>query len=87
MVVFTAWLVDFNKRMKSEDRKEVLLVDNAGGHNLEPEFKASLTNLKVEYLPPNTISELQPCDAGITSAFKAKYRCKVIRHLLVVFDE
>jgi len=38
-------------------------------------------------LPPNTTSILQPCDAGIIAAFKARYRAKVIRILLKTLDE
>ena len=33
-----------------------------------------LTNVTVQALPPNTISKLQPMDAGIIAAFKRHYR-------------
>ena len=35
----------------------------------------------------NTTSVLQPCDTGIIKSFKAKYRAKLIKHTLVVFDQ
>lgn len=57
------------------------------GHALTEEFKKTLTKIKLEALPPNTTSVLQPCDAGIIAAFKAKYRAKVVRHLLKLLDE
>ena len=39
IVIFKSWLIEFNKRMENEKRKVILLVDNAGGHNLEPKFE------------------------------------------------
>ena len=32
-------------------------------------------------------SVIQPCDVGIIRAFKAKYRSKIIRHILLVYEE
>ena len=70
-----------------ENRKIILIVDNAGGHNLSDEFKKKITNIRIEYLAPNCTSVIQPCDAGIIRAFKAKYRSKIIRHILRVYEE
>ncbi|GMF37964.1 unnamed protein product [Phytophthora lilii] len=37
------------------------------------------TNVRLEFLPPNTTAFLQPMDAGIIAAFKRAYRRKQIR--------
>ena len=63
------------------------MYDNAGGHNLPVDFMKLLTNVTMQQLPPNTTFVLQPCDAGIIAAFKARYRAKVVRLLLKTLDE
>ena len=45
MKIFEEWLLDFNNKMKNESRKVLLLVDNAGGHNISLELKHKLTNV------------------------------------------
>ncbi len=74
MDIFETWLLKFNKQMKFQNQRVLLLVDNAGGHNLTDEFKKKITNVDVYFLPPNTTSVIQPCDQGIIRAFKANYR-------------
>ena len=70
MVIFKDWLMKLNNRFKNKDRKILLLVDNAGGHNLAG---THFSNITIEYLPPNTTSQIQPLDAGIIKIFKANY--------------
>ncbi|KAI0221967.1 Tigger transposable element-derived protein 6, partial [Lamellibrachia satsuma] len=67
-VLFKEWLDKLNSKMKLQGRNILLFVDNCGAH---PEVK--LTNVKMVFLPPNTTSRLQPCDAGIIAALKAHY--------------
>ena len=38
MEIFESWLLDFNRQMKTQDKKILLLVDNAGGHNITPDL-------------------------------------------------
>lgn len=38
--------------------------------------------MKLEFLPPNTTSKLQPLDMGIIKNFKTFYRKEVIRKIL-----
>jgi hypothetical protein len=42
----------------------------------------TLRNTTVFYLPPNTTSKIQPCDAGIIQSLKAYYRFR-FNHLLI----
>ena len=59
MTIFEAWQLEFNEKMKKENRHVLLLIDNAGGHNISLELKNKLTNFEVFYLPANTTSVLQ----------------------------
>jgi len=82
MKIFEEWLLDFNNKMKNESRKVLLLVDNAGGHNISLELKNKLTNVELYFLPPNTTSVIQPCDQGIIQSFKVHYRKLLVEYLL-----
>ncbi|KAK2176479.1 hypothetical protein NP493_662g01141 [Ridgeia piscesae] len=46
-----------------------------------------MSNVKMVFLPPNTTSRLQPCDAGIIAALKAHYRKRLMRHVLSEMDD
>ena len=39
-------------------------------------INGSLSNVRIEFMPLNTTSKLQPCDQGIIRSMKAKYRCR-----------
>ena len=85
-VSVSIWCVNLLSQMKDEKRNVILLIDNAGGHNMSFECTKSLTNVVVEYLPPNTTLVLQQCDAAIIRAFKAKYRKLLISHILDIIE-
>jgi hypothetical protein len=34
MIIFEAWLLEFNEKIKKENRHVLLLIDDAGGHNI-----------------------------------------------------
>ena len=57
---------------KSLSQPSVLLLDNASVHGIAGE--KTLQHLKIVFLPPNTTSRTQPCDAGIIQALKLRYR-------------
>ena len=65
--VFCDWLKYFNLKMC--DRNVLLLIDNAPTHKT-----LELSNVREEFLPPNTTSMLQPLDAGIIQSFKLNYK-------------
>ena len=62
--------------MISQGRKILLFLDNAPGHGHH-----SFSNIKLEFLPPNTTSKLQPLDAGIIAQVKALYRKRMLRNI------
>ena len=70
--IFRTWIKCLNSKMKRHDRKILLFIDNCSAH---PDVKAS--NVLVKFLPPNTTSKLQPCDAGIIQTVKMNYRKKL----------
>lgn len=73
---FSSWLLSLNKEMKK--KKILIFIDNCTAHGDIPR----LSNIKVEYLPPNTTSKLQPLDQGIIRSFKVYYRNEVVQQFL-----
>lgn len=78
MLFFEDWLSKFNQKMKLKNKKALLLVDNASSHNTDSIY----SNVRVEYLPPNTTSILQPCDAGIIRSLKSYYKNKLVKKMI-----
>lgn len=76
------WLQSFNGRMKRQNRKVLLFLDNAGCH---PHIK--LSNVKLVFFPPNTTAVTQPMDQGVIRSFKAWYRKFLLQYLVVKIDE
>ncbi len=63
--------------MKRQNRKILLLADNAPTYLLDESIQ--LSNINVHFLPPNTTAHLQPLDAGIINSFKVKI--KIVNYL------
>ena len=60
-------------------------MDNTGCH---PEDVLGIySNVKVIFLPPNTMSVLQPLDLGIIKNFKVHYRKLLLCHILTKIEE
>ena len=78
--LFQEYLHELNQKMAEEDRKILLLVDNAPSHVMDEE----LTNIKIKFLPKNTTSVFQPLDQGIIRSFKAHDKMALIQYLLTV---
>lgn len=81
--VFAEWLEAFNREMKLKKKKALLILDNASSHT--PGL--NLSNVTLQFLPPNTTSHIQPMDAGIIRNFKLYYRKHHVRHLVRCVDE
>ena len=61
------------------------LWNNAGCH---PQAQAGkFSNIKICFLPANTISTLQPLDFSIIQSFKVNYRHLFLRYVLSKIDE
>ena len=76
--IFEEWLTRFNAKMRAQDRRVILLLDNAPSHPTH----FQLSNVKLTFLPPNTTSVLQPLDQGIIQNIKMLYRRKLLEHVL-----
>jgi transposase len=82
--IFQTWLTNLNERMRKEGRSILLLVDNCSAH---PKGAAdNLSNIKLQFLPPNTTALIQPCDQGIIKCLKHYYRDQVISRIERVID-
>ena len=81
-IMFKEWLERLNGRMTLQSRNILLVVDDCGAHPA-----VHLSNVEIVFLPPNTTSRLQPCDAGIIANVKALYRKRWLRHVLAQIDE
>ena len=70
--------------MIAEGINVLLFLDDAPSH---PDIlQEGLKNIKLEFLPKNTSSRLQPCDAGIMKNYKHKYRKFLIRYILACIN-
>lgn len=82
--LFNKYLQWFDRNVASKygGSKVVLLLDNAPAHKLE----ASLRHTRVEFLPPNVTSIVQPMDMGIIKTLKTLYRSKLLRQKLQLYE-
>ena len=69
-----------NTRLVSLLKSILLFMDNAGCYH--EDLKDKYTNICVVFLPPNTISLLQPLDLGIIKTFKMHYRKLLLIYIL-----
>ena len=67
---FTEELKYLNKKMSKENRKVVLLLDNASAHLVDRTF----SNVRIVYLLKNSTSFLQPCDQYWNAALKSNFK-------------
>lgn len=77
-VIFEDWLKKLNSKMKRNKRFILLFLDNCSAHSK----LSTYSNIRIEFLPPNTTSKLQPLDQGIIRSFKRFYRTEIVRFLI-----
>lgn len=82
MEKWNEWLKWLDNKLS---QKSLLLVDNCPAHT--DGSSLGLKNLQIEFLPPNTTSHIQPCDAGIIRNFKAYYRNILVSKWIHELDE
>ncbi|GET00208.1 tigger transposable element-derived protein 6-like [Rhizophagus clarus] len=94
--IFGEWLEYMNNKFRAQNRKILLLIDNASSHFNPDEHNnqvtehtndsLNLSHVRVHFLSPNTTAHLQPMDAGIIKSFKAIYKQHYIRHIIHQFE-
>ncbi|XP_047339888.1 uncharacterized protein LOC124943428 [Impatiens glandulifera] len=67
-VLFEEYVRWFDRKM--DGRMVLLVIDNCPAH---PKVVQGLPNIELFFIPPNTTSKIQPCDARIIRAFKIHY--------------
>ena len=80
--LFEQWIRKLDAIFLKKNRQVLLFVDNCPAHPMVRTLKA----IKLVFLPPNTTSELQPCDMGIIHSFKMKYRSKILSKYVDAID-
>ena len=80
-VVFEHWLEKWNERLARQKCHILLLVDNAPSH-----ITKEYSSIKVQYLPPNGTSKMQPLEQGIIHVCKMKYNSIMTDKLCQLMD-
>ena len=81
------WLKRIDAQISKTDGRTVLiLLDTFSGHGTKANVPA-LASVRVEFLPPNTTSKLQPLDAGIIFSLKRRYRSTQYNKALESLEE
>jgi len=75
--LYQEWLLDWDRELRSEERKILLLQDNFAGH-IVPE---TLTNICVKNFEPNLTAHVQPNDQGICQDISLSFSFTYITYL------
>lgn len=79
---FRSWLASVNSEMMKRNRNILMFIDNCPAHPKGLRF----SNIRVEFLPPNSTSCLQPLDQGIIKVVKHYYRKKLVLRYIAAVD-
>ena len=82
--IFCNWLIAFEKDMKRQKRKVVVIADNCAAHPVDAD--QNFDHVKLIFLPPNTTSCIQPCDMGIIRNLKFHYRRRIVAKIVAEID-
>uniref|UniRef100_A0A2I3HU94 Tigger transposable element derived 6 n=1 Tax=Nomascus leucogenys TaxID=61853 RepID=A0A2I3HU94_NOMLE len=77
--LFNEWLMQVDARMKTAERRILLLIDNCSAHNMLP----CLERIQVGYLSSNCTAVLQPLNLGIIHTMKVLYRSHLLKQIIL----
>ena len=84
--LFFEWLIRFNSFIRGTIKeRELSRIDNCSAHGRISTLP-EIDHVEVVFLPPNTISKLQPLDAGIIASLKANYRRRQLERAVDLID-
>ncbi|XP_033231677.1 tigger transposable element-derived protein 4-like [Belonocnema kinseyi] len=75
---YRKWLVNWDEKLVTQKCKIILFVDNFPSHPKE----VLLKNIRLEFLPPNAKTGLQPLDQAVIKVVKQKYRKRIVEKFL-----
>lgn len=80
--IFFKWLKRLNEQPNKIERKIIFLIDNCSAY-----FSYSkLSNVKIEFLRPNSTFILKPVDEGMVKNIKVNFRCQLVQNVFVFAD-
>ena len=76
--IFEAWILQLNNQFKGQNRKVIMILDNASSHVVSfakvgksRGFSTlELSNMTLVFFPPSVTSVVRPLDQGIIASFK-----------------
>lgn len=80
--IFNEWLLKIDKKFRIQNRKILLFIDNLSGHAVT----VNLTNVKIQFYPPNCTSIIQPLEQGIIQNFKHFYKTGILKSIINKLD-
>jgi hypothetical protein len=81
--LFEAELRHWDRELRLQKRKILLLVDNCPAHPM----LEKLENIKLVFLPANTTSMLQPMDQGVIRSLKCQYRKLILLRMMECIEK
>ncbi|KZO92509.1 DDE-domain-containing protein, partial [Calocera viscosa TUFC12733] len=78
--IFKHYIEGLDRTMRKKRHHILLLLDNFSRHKCDTE---QLTNIRLEFFPPNMTSHVQPLDQGIIQCFKMRYRRLFCEHAVL----
>ena len=88
--IFEAWILQLNNQFKGQNRKVIVILDNASSHVVSSAkvdksrgfSTLELSNMSLVFLHPNVTSVVRPLDQGIIASFKIQYKKKLLQWVL-----
>jgi hypothetical protein len=78
-ILIEEFLQTLNAKMAAKNRNILLFTDNCAAH---PENVSHLSNVRVEFLPPNMTSVVQPMDQGVIKVLKHQFQKRLVGRML-----
>ncbi|XP_064479058.1 tigger transposable element-derived protein 4-like [Ornithodoros turicata] len=80
--LFEDYVRRLDRKFHAQKRAVLLFVDNCAAHG----HILNLQAIKLEFLPPNTTSVIQPMDQGVIHNLKVNYRRRLLSRTLLCLD-